>query len=328
MKRLLVFAVPLSIAATIAFLLAGGCATLKTGHSIFLTKEYERMLAGPPDADYVGNDKCLKSCHDHDAKALVLQESLHGHQKEEKTGMPLVNCETCHGPGSLAIAHAAENKKCDVSQLVNLTDLPPEAQSFLCLRCHSSYSLTNLQFWPASKHALGGVSCADCHQLHKERSQKMSGGAINETCLECHYSVKMELSNFSRHPILEGKMNCATCHEPHGSRNEKECKGFDEKELCLSCHGEKIGPFTYEHADLTEDCSTCHVSHGSPFGQLLRIGETFLCLECHSGHTDKHDYDSPPAGMKQAFYTRCTNCHSQVHGTDGTPTLNHLNFTE
>jgi predicted CXXCH cytochrome family protein len=37
----------------------------------------------------------------------------------------------------------------------------------------------------------------------------------------------------------------------------------------------------------------------------------FLCLQCHAGHTA-----STISGVKQLFTNRCTDCHSQIHGTD------------
>jgi hypothetical protein len=49
---------------------------------------------------------------------------------------------------------------------------------------------------------------------------------------------------------------------------------------------------------------------------MLKVQEPFLCLQCHSGHTDFSTPKSPSASIKGAFYTRCTNCHSQIHGSD------------
>jgi len=51
-----------------SFFVAAGCATLKETKPIYLNKEYEKMIAGRLDADYVGTDNCLKACHFHDTR--------------------------------------------------------------------------------------------------------------------------------------------------------------------------------------------------------------------------------------------------------------------
>jgi len=79
---------------------------------------------------------------------------------------------------------------------------------------------------------------------------------------------------------------------------------------------DKQGPFVFEHADLTENCINCHSPHGSPNNNLLKTSEPFLCLQCHAAH---QEYSHPSLGseaFKGAFYTRCTDCHSLIHGTD------------
>ena len=276
------------------------------------------MLVGPLEAEYVGNDQCLKACHEHDQSADNLRLSVHGQQKESGSGMPLVNCETCHGPGSLAVAHAEENKKCDTAQFIQIKELPAVAQSLLCLKCHSSHSTANMQFWSGSRHDLGDISCFGCHKLHAGPEQKIRGEAVNDLCNECHPAVKASFSYWSRHPVKEGRMNCSSCHSPHGSLNPLGLKATDMKGLCLECHAEKTGPYIFEHDDVTDDCSNCHSPHGSPFRGLLRYSEPFLCLQCHTGHTDLENPLTPSVGYKRGLNTRCTNCHSQIHGTDST----------
>jgi hypothetical protein len=45
---------------------------------------------------------------------------------------------------------------------------------------------------------------------------------------------------------------------------------------------------------------------------------TFLCLRCHSGHRGvRHaPIDNPANGLVPSFYTNCTQCHSQIHGSN------------
>ena len=53
---------------------------------------------------------------------------------------------------------------------------------------------------------------------------------------------------------------------------------------CFKCHGDKRGPFTFEHAPVRfESCATCHEPHGSANPRMLtRPVVQQVCLECHA----------------------------------------------
>lgn len=306
---------------TLTSVLIAACSdltTLRSSQPIAPVRDYETILVGNLEANYVGDDNCLASCHAHDKILSDFKRSIHGDQISEETGLPLVNCESCHGPGSLAIEHAEEQKICDAKTLLPISTFPAQAQAMICLRCHSAASTPNLSSWNSSVHALNDVSCFDCHKLHKGPQQKVNRHDQEELCTSCHTKVKMEFSQFSHHPVPEHKMACTDCHNPHLSTNRSNLKSVSTKALCTRCHMEYQGPFVYEHADLTEECTNCHRPHGSPNEPLLEVAQPFLCMQCHAGHQGSRS----PAGtldnssMKQAFYTRCTDCHSAIHGTD------------
>ena len=301
-------------------LLAAACGSidsLKSARPIAPIKDYEALLVGDFDANYIGDESCLKSCHKHDEIAFDFKHSVHGDQISGETGLPLVNCESCHGPGSLAVEHAAETQKCAFDTLIPLEELPAQAQSMLCLKCHSAASTPILHNWMGSTHANNDVSCFDCHKLHKGPQQKVDRHDQEQTCFACHQEVRMQFAQFSRHPLHQ-KVVCSDCHDSHGGGSqENSLHGSTTRETCTRCHMEYQGPFVYEHADITEDCINCHVPHGSPNKPLLQVSQPFLCLQCHTGHLTSH-YDETLDSMagKQAFYSRCTDCHSAVHGTD------------
>jgi DmsE family decaheme c-type cytochrome len=296
-------------------LLIAAC-NYKASHPILTVKDYERLLVGNLEADYIGDANCLSSCHVHDKTQRDFRLSIHGEQISSETGLPLVNCESCHGPGSMAIARAKEEEKCDTGTLLPIKTFPPPAQSLLCLSCHSAASSPNLVHWNASPHAMGQVSCFDCHQLHKGPEQKVSRRQESEMCFGCHPQVKAQFNHFSRHPLREGRMTCSDCHEPHGTTQEKLLRDISVKQMCTRCHMEFHGPFVYEHADVTEDCTNCHRPHGSPNTPLLTVSQPFLCLQCHAGHLGSNYPTLINDHFKGAYYTRCTDCHSTIHGTD------------
>lgn len=302
-----------------AIMLLAGCSSLKESKPLLPVREYERMIVGRLDAEYVGTDNCVAKCHKHDKITNDFRHSIHGEQIKPETRLPLVNCESCHGPGSLAIANLPDDpesndlqkKKCDTTTFLDIMNLPPQAQSLICLKCHSAASIPALAHWNASTHALNDVSCFDCHKLHQGPQQKVSYLEMAELCYGCHPEIKAENQQFSHHAIREKKIACADCHDVHGSSQDHLLRGVTPKETCTRCHMEKQGPFVFEHADVTENCANCHNSHGSVNNNLLNSSMPFLCLQCHTGHVI-----STTPGVKQMFTNRCTDCHSQIHGTD------------
>jgi DmsE family decaheme c-type cytochrome len=307
-----------------AAMLLGGCETLKSSKPVIPIEEYEHLIVGRLDANYVGTDNCLSACHYHDEIRRHFEGSTMGAQLSSKSGMPLVDCESCHGPGSLAIEGltpkkvAADRAKgiqtaCDYKTFIQLKELPPTAQSLLCLKCHSHNATFNLHNWNAGAHAVAGVSCFNCHDIHKGADLMVSPRETMDMCTQCHQDVKAKLSLRSHHPVKEQRVFCTDCHNPHGTVNAKLLREETVKDTCTRCHGEVEGPFVFEHADVTEDCLRCHRPHGSMNNNLLITQETFLCMQCHVSHnTSRLD----TAERRATFYTRCTDCHSQIHGTD------------
>ena len=315
--------------------LSCGCADLKVSKPILPVREYEKMIVGNLYADYVGTQNCLAACHEHDQLKLFFDASTMGVQLKKESGMPLVDCESCHGPGSLAIegltpelvesnARKGIKTACDYKTLIDLKNLPATAQSLICLKCHTANATFNLHNWNAGLHALNEVSCFDCHDIHSSPDLKVTPLASSKLCFSCHPSAQAQFFLPSHHPLKEGRVFCVDCHNPHGGFAGKNLLQDSVKETCVQCHADKRGPFLFEHADVMEDCLNCHSPHGSVNNKLLNAREPFLCLQCHEGHR----VDTGGVDRAEAFYTRCSDCHSRIHGTDVPSTSGGGRFTQ
>jgi DmsE family decaheme c-type cytochrome len=314
----------------VVLILIGGCVSLKGSKPILPIRQYEKMIVGNLYADYVGTENCLSACHEHDKLKLFFDASTMGVQLQKKSGMPLVDCESCHGPGSLAIMGltkelAEQNARqgiktaCDFKTLIDLKNLPATAQSLICLKCHTANATFNLHNWNTGPHAVNEVSCFNCHDLHASPDLKVTPLASSQLCFSCHKTAQMQFALPSHHPLREGRVFCTDCHNVHGSFANHNLIKDDIKETCVQCHPDKRGPFRYEHADVAENCNFCHSPHGSVNGNLLNAQEPFLCLQCHEGHRINTSGDpalSITADHARSLYTRCTDCHSTIHGTD------------
>ncbi|MFB0566922.1 MAG: GSU2203 family decaheme c-type cytochrome [Candidatus Aminicenantaceae bacterium] len=252
--------------------------------------------------EYVGSETCME-CHEEIGKAF--QKTIHGRLADFELKGKISICEACHGPGS---AHVEET---DPTKIIRLKELTPSEAGEICMKCHRSGIQMN---WPGSAHDISGVSCTSCHNPHAVSKNQLVK-KDPDLCYWCHANKRAQMNFPSHHPIREKKMNCSSCHDSHGG-GEGNIKAETLNELCLSCHTEKQGPFSFEHVPVVENCSICHDSHGSLANHLQRQTEPFICMQCHTGHEDLRHPATSESTWNISFFTRCTHCHSQIHGSE------------
>jgi DmsE family decaheme c-type cytochrome len=188
-----------------------------------------------------------------------------------------------------------------------------------CLGCHERDARIG---WKGSQHEAADLACASCHQLHTARDRMLSAGGQAERCLSCHLRQRGEFYKATVHPVRYGTIRCSDCHNPHGSGVAgKLLVKSTVNQTCYTCHAEKRGPFLWEHAPVSEDCTLCHTPHGSVHNALLKKPPPLLCQQCHApaGHPSvAYTPQGLPGGTPSGFLLAgaCTNCHSQVHGSN------------
>lgn len=271
-----------------------------------------------PGARYVGSATC-GDCHEEVTSAF--NQTVHGLAFSVDDSRGMVTCESCHGPGSAHIEEADP-------ALIGNPSIGDQFQSTpLCLNCHNTAVFDD---WNTSHHNAADVNCSGCHKIHTGPGES-SALSSPELCYGCHADVRAASYMPSHHPIREGKLSCLDCHGVHGGGG-KLTQNATGRELCFSCHAEIEGPFVYEHAPVVEDCLICHAPHGTVADNLLTLTEPALCLNCHAMHfhaavpgwdgeftvnvlPDRTGVSTPDA-WKKGMLTKCTQCHTEIHGSD------------
>lgn len=272
------------------------------------------VAASPPTevkAEFIGSDACL-NCHGEKILADY-QHTVHfGVEANAMTEMEKNMCESCHGPGS---AHAENTEDYSLLLTFNAEKSKESSEQWnaACLQCHQKSEQTH---WAGSVHESRGVACVNCHILMKNVSDEnqLAKPTAPEVCFECHKMKKMQFQKSSHMPLLEGKIACVDCHNPHGSPNLAQLIESSVNENCLKCHAEKGGPVLWEHPPVRENCLNCHNPHGSNHDNLLVVKRPRLCQRCHIEARHPTTPFTPTA--IQGFNSGCTNCHSQIHGSN------------
>ena len=279
---------------------------------------FSARLMPAQDATYVGSETC-QACHEDIYKSF--QKNPHvAVEKSSKRGWEGKGCESCHGPGS---KHAESANAADIR---NPTKLPAAEADRECLGCHLHQPTHVGRI--ESGHARNQVSCVTCHSVHKSSEELVPRrrAAINAKCANCHTAVWASFDRPYRHRLPEGAMSCVDCHNPHGSLLPRSMRTVSANEPgCFKCHGDKRGPFVFEHAPVRlEGCDACHEPHGSANPRMLTRQEVrFTCLECHANTPATSAASQTLGGVPPSFhdlrspqFQNCTICHVKVHGSN------------
>jgi DmsE family decaheme c-type cytochrome len=267
---------------------------------------------------YAGSEAC-GACHEDIANAFA-RNPHHAVDADARRGWQGKACESCHGPGQ------KHTESLSAEDIRNPARLAAATADKLCLTCHLGQAthVGRLQ----SSHAKDQVSCTTCHKIHANGPFGLVArkpAAINQLCATCHINVMAQFQKPFHHRVVEGAMSCVDCHNPHGSTRTAMAQSFAANEPgCFQCHGDKRGPFTFEHAPVRfESCATCHEAHGSANPRMLtRPVVQQVCLECHANLpaaviTKTAAGVVPPAfhDLRSPRYQNCTVCHQKIHGS-------------
>ena len=261
-------------------------------------------------SQFVGSETC-KACHD--TQFTKFETTPHWKTMlETRRGPEWQGCESCHGPGAEHVAGGG-----DVTKIFNFKNVSSKVISENCLGCHQ-YGVEHSNY-SRTMHSINDVSCIDCHSVHSAKAKPgLLAKAQPQLCYTCHVDIRQQFTRPFRHRVNENLVKCTDCHSQHGgflTRGLRATAAQDQ--VCFTCHVEKAGPFTFEHAPVkTEGCVACHVPHGSSNPRLLKRAQVNLvCLECHTLAGGGVAPIGPSHDQSQK-YQACTSCHVTIHGSN------------
>lgn len=291
--------------------------------SVWIAGEGKAAITAKPfqaEDGYVGSEIC-KTCHEKSFQTWKNTTMGRTFLDHPKTPLETQGCEACHGSGRAHVADTGDLRA--VIRFNKKENRPAHELNAQCLQCHEKSARL---FWQGSTHESRGVTCVSCHQVMQPNvpsfrfAEPLTGNrqfvkqTKMEVCFQCHQLRRAQIQRSAHMPFREGKVTCTDCHNPHGSPNPKLLVESTVNETCYKCHAERRGPFLWEHPPVMENCSNCHDAHGSARPQMLKVSMPRLCQQCHD--VNRHNATPQLATARFAFNRGCTNCHSQIHGSN------------
>jgi Tfp pilus assembly protein PilF len=227
-----------------------------------------------------------------------------------------IDCERCHGPGSLHVAARTAGEVIDTSKgpdytIVNPRRLSTELQNNICQRCHLQ-GIAVLNDGKSFFDFRPGMMLSDVMNVFMPQYE----GARDKMIMASHVERMKKSDCF----LSSGKMSCITCHKPHVSvkftpqtQYLDACKGchgkgqtvcsetqavrLRENDDCVKCHMPKNGSIDIPHVAVTD-----HFIRKRPSNDTLEKKITaFLGLKCFNN--DKVDAITTARGFME-FYEK------------------------
>ncbi len=221
-----------------------------------------------------------------------------------------INCERCHGPGSIHVAQRQTGSRVDTSKyidysIVNPAKLSIDAQFDICQRCHLQGN-TILKEGRSFYDFKPGMKLSDFMTVflpkYKNADDEFIMASHADRLKQSQCFIKsMEKAKANHTQTLKpykDAMTCITCHNPHVSVRETNPNVFND--ACNNCHYE--GTEKTKGKEGTKDERLKMKDHSSFGSELVctkpGITKASNCVSCHmpkSGsidipHVTVHDH--------------------------------------
>ncbi len=176
-----------------------------------------------------------------------------------------------------------------------------------CLSCHQPHGSNKKGILrPISHKPYAEKNCKVCHQTKKR------GVAL---CLQCHNKNVNSFEHFHNHLLGSYEENaCLVCHNPHVG-DTKDLLKDKPKYLCESCHfqvKQQRAKSLYVHPKC-DQCTNCHLAHGSDHPAMLINGGNETCVRCHKTQGKfTHPVGEKVIDPRNGQPITCVTCHEPM----------------
>lgn len=195
-----------------------------------------------------------------------------------------IDCERCHGPGSIHFAQRSTGKVVDTAHyidysIVNPAKLSIDAQFDICQRCHLQGNAV-LKEGKSFYDFLPGQKLSDYMAVflpkYKNADEEFIMASHADRLKQSACFIKSYEENTSKQSLKPYKnaLTCVTCHNPHVSVRKTNKNVFND--ACLNCHGNN-----QKNKTTSQRLENAHAS--------MKLGSWTDCVSCHmpsSGSTD------------------------------------------
>lgn len=215
---------------------------------------------------------------------------------------PGINCEMCHGPGSLHIARMEKNPGDPQTLTVNAMKLPdPEERMVDCLQCHTRRVMVKKGY-----HT--GLNFYDYYQLKLVDLSFRPGPGPKVWADRARRFANECLLLWDSKCFAKGNATCVSCHDAHQVDIARDPRYKNTDVLCTQCHKEYRDPKTaaaHTHHPLASQGSRCVECH-----MLLITRKNIKLLQNAEIRDHMISTPIPENTIKHAIPNTCnTTCH-------------------
>lgn len=182
--------------------------------------------------------ECM-SCHN------AYPDFVIGSENKYKSIPVGIDCERCHGPGSIHVAERSNGSKIDTSKYIDFTIVNPsklqiDLQFDICQRCHlQGNTILNddksfYDFKPGKKlNDYMSVFLPKYSNAEDEFIMASHADRLKQSSCFIKSNTKTINNSNNIKPYKNG-LTCITCHNPHISVKHTETNAFNK--ACVNCH--------------------------------------------------------------------------------------------
>jgi tetratricopeptide (TPR) repeat protein len=236
--------------------------------------------------------ECM-SCHNN------YPEFVLGSENKYKAVPEGINCERCHGPGSIHVEQRRTGSKIDTAKyidysIVNPAKLSIDVQFDICQRCHLQGN-TILKEGKSFYDFKPGMKLSDYMTVflpkYKNADDEFIMASHADRLKQSQCFIKsLEKSKTNKTKSLKpykDAMTCVTCHNPHVSVRETNPNVFND--ACNNCHFNQIQDKRLKIKDGIHSDSELTCSEPGVIQKIKNKNQIINCVGCHmpkSGSTD------------------------------------------